>query len=102
MTTAHVLTTLAVSRYRVRVTDPARAKGSPPVAKFCPECGANAEGMKFCAECGTPLHGDTAATTLSRNQQVAILEREIAALASPIRRVAHRYRRRRGRVVYPD
>lgn len=27
------------------------------MAKFCPECGASAEGMKFCPECGTALEG---------------------------------------------
>jgi hypothetical protein len=29
--------------------------------KFCPECGAQAEGMKFCPECGNALNGTAAA-----------------------------------------
>jgi hypothetical protein len=33
------------------------------VAKFCPDCGAAADGAKFCPECGTALgDGSTAAT----------------------------------------
>jgi hypothetical protein len=30
------------------------------MAKFCPQCGAAAEGAKFCPECGTALNGQTA------------------------------------------
>jgi uncharacterized membrane protein YvbJ len=33
------------------------------MAKFCPECGAGAEGAKFCPECGTALNGQTAAAS---------------------------------------
>lgn len=33
------------------------------MAKFCPECGASAEGAKFCPECGTALNGQTVATS---------------------------------------
>jgi hypothetical protein len=55
------------------------------VANFCPECGASVEGMKFGAECGTLVDGTPTApqrvATLSHDEQVAILEREIAALA---------------------
>jgi hypothetical protein len=32
------------------------------MARFCPECGAAAEGAKFCPECGTALNGQTAAS----------------------------------------
>lgn len=31
------------------------------MAKFCPECGAKAEGAKFCPECGTAFNGQTTA-----------------------------------------
>lgn len=55
------------------------------MTKFCSECGSPVEGMKFCAECGTPVDGAPASlqrvATLSHDQQVAILEREIAELA---------------------
>lgn len=34
--------------------------------KFCPECGANVEGMKFCPECGTKLpNGQQVQTAVS-------------------------------------
>jgi len=33
------------------------------MAKFCPECGASAEGAKFCPECGTALNGHASAPT---------------------------------------
>ena len=61
-------------------------KGLKDVVNFCPECGAPAQAMTFCAECGTPLDPASGAhqpvaTVLSHEQQVAILEREIAELA---------------------
>src|SRR6266487_2329867 len=42
--------------------------------KFCPECGAQAEGMKFCPECGTGLEGGTATATASAPAQAAPVE----------------------------
>lgn len=55
------------------------------MASFCPECGADAEGMRFCASCGAPLDGapvqPPATKKLSDKEQAAILDREIAALA---------------------
>lgn len=53
------------------------------MANFCPECGAAVEGMTFCPDCGTPLDGASqqVPTQLSDDQQVAILDREIAELA---------------------
>jgi uncharacterized Zn finger protein (UPF0148 family) len=32
------------------------------MAKFCPECGAAADGAKFCPECGTALNGGVPST----------------------------------------
>jgi hypothetical protein len=60
-------------------------EGSGSVPKFCPQCGSPVEGMKFCAECGKPLgaaptNQQPDARTLSHDEQVAILEREIAEL----------------------
>ena len=55
------------------------------MANFCPECGAAVEGMRFCAACGAPLGGAAgqppAAKKLDDKEQVAILDREITALA---------------------
>lgn len=57
------------------------------IAKFCPECGATVAGAKFCPECGTSTALGVAQTetamprVLSHDQQVVILEREIAELA---------------------
>jgi uncharacterized Zn finger protein (UPF0148 family) len=48
------------------------------MAKFCPECGAKAEGAKFCPECGTALNGQSAvATEPAAHVQVEEEEREI-------------------------
>jgi hypothetical protein len=54
------------------------------MTKFCSECGSAVEGVKFCAECGTPVDFAPPApqpvAKLSHDEQVAILEREIAEL----------------------
>lgn len=44
--------------------------------KFCPECGANVEGMQFCGSCGTKV-GAVAATSTpaaSTNEEKTVLE----------------------------
>jgi hypothetical protein len=46
------------------------------MAKFCPECGAQAEGMKFCPECGTALEGGAATATAAAPAQAATVEEE--------------------------
>jgi len=56
------------------------------IAKFCPECGTAVAGAKFCPECGTPTalgigEDEAAPLELSHEEQVAILENEIAELA---------------------
>src|SRR5262245_56410572 len=51
------------------------------MAKFCPECGAAAEGAKFCPECGTSLATETAAPETTAQpvepQQADEEEREV-------------------------
>lgn len=46
--------------------------------KFCPECGASAEGMKFCPECGAALNGNAlaAATASAATAEVDAEEEE--------------------------
>jgi hypothetical protein len=56
------------------------------IVKFCSECGAGVAGAKFCPECGTSTaqgvaQAETAPLVLSHDEQVVILEREIAELA---------------------
>jgi uncharacterized Zn finger protein (UPF0148 family) len=46
------------------------------MAKFCPECGAQAEGMKFCPECGTALNGNAAAASTPAPAPAAAVEEE--------------------------
>lgn len=46
------------------------------MAKFCPECGAAAEGSKFCPECGTALNGPTASETAPAGQSVQVAHEE--------------------------
>lgn len=87
-----------VSRMRCRAAPPGghRASASRPdaqgarrvtIAKFCPECGATVAGAKFCPECGTSTALGVAQPesamprALSHDEQVVILEREIAELA---------------------
>jgi uncharacterized Zn finger protein (UPF0148 family) len=43
--------------------------------KFCPECGASAEGAKFCPECGKALNGSAAAAT-AEDTPAAVEEEE--------------------------
>jgi zinc-ribbon domain len=38
------------------------------MARFCPECGAAAEGANFCPECGTALNGQTVASPAARSE----------------------------------
>lgn len=45
------------------------------MAKFCPECGASAEGAKFCPECGTAL-GEPTAPTFDPLVSVPVIEEE--------------------------
>jgi hypothetical protein len=44
--------------------------------KFCPECGASAEGMKFCPECGTALNGNAVAVSTPVPASAAPVEEE--------------------------
>jgi uncharacterized Zn finger protein (UPF0148 family) len=46
------------------------------MAKFCPECGANAEGAKFCPECGTALSEQASASTDEATTPVVQVEEE--------------------------
>jgi len=46
------------------------------MAKFCPECGASAEGKKFCPECGTALAGDDAGQVLQTPAAAPAVEEE--------------------------
>jgi hypothetical protein len=45
------------------------------MAKFCPECGAAAEGAKFCPECGAAL-GEQAAPTFEPVTTAPAVEEE--------------------------
>jgi hypothetical protein len=46
------------------------------MAKFCPECGASAEGAKFCPECGTALNGQMTSASVAPAPSVAPTEDE--------------------------
>jgi hypothetical protein len=46
------------------------------MARFCPECGAAAEGAKFCPGCGTALNGQTAASSQPAQAEPVVEEEE--------------------------
>jgi uncharacterized Zn finger protein (UPF0148 family) len=58
------------------------------MAKFCPECGASAEGAKFCPECGHALNGEArptqAATALVEEEEREVWSGKPSSQLAPL------------------